>query len=141
MSIHLHPDELIFHKVGNDIVSAGFGINSVLMRRGLPAMLTFTSTTYAMPGYEKEEEEEEDDDDPSMFRSFKNLAVPFGLFTSDNYNQHPHNEDVEYMGAIPDSLHDALLTQAEYKTATGSKKRKSKRNNNNNTSMKKRNKK
>ena len=130
MSIHLHPDELIFHKVGDDIVSAGFGINSILMRRGLPAMLTFSST-YAVTN-------DEDEDDPSMFRSFKNLAVPFGLFTSDNYNQHPHNEDVEYMGAIPDSLHDALLTQAAYKTATGSKKRKSKRNN---TSMKKRNKK
>jgi hypothetical protein len=135
MSIHLHPDELIFHKVGDDIVSAGFGINSVLMRRGLPAMLTFTST-YAVQTVEDEDEDE--DNDPSMFRSFKNLAVPFGLFTSDNYNQHPHNEDVEYMGAIPDSLHDALLTQAAYKTATGSKKRKSKRNN---TSMKKRNKK
>ena len=132
MSIHLHPDELIFHKVGDDIVSAGFGINSILMRRGLPAMLTFSST-YVVPGYEEDEE-----NDPSMFRSFKNLAVPFGLFTSDNYNQHPHNEDVEYMGAIPDSLHDALLTQAAYKTAAGSKKRKSKRNN---TSMKKRNKK
>ena len=132
MSIHLHPDELIFHKVGDDIVSAGFGINSILMRRGLPAMLTFSST-YAVTN-----DEDEDEDDPSMFRSFKNLAVPFGLFTSDNYNQHPHNEDVEYMGAIPDSLHDALLTQAAYKTATGSKKRKSKRNN---TSMKKRNKK
>ena len=132
MSIHLHPDELIFHIVGDDIVCAGFGINSILMRRGLPAMLTFSST-YAVTN-----DEDEDEDDPSMFRSFKNLAVPFGLFTSDNYNQHPHNEDVEYMGAIPDSLHDALLTQAAYKTATGSKKRKSKRNN---TSMKKRNKK
>jgi hypothetical protein len=133
MSIHLHPDELIFHKVGDDIVSAGFGINSVLLRRGLPAMLTFT-TTYAVNDRQDDEEDEEE----SVFRSFKNLAVPFGLFTSNNYNQHPHNEDVEYMGAIPDSLHDALLTQAAYKSASGSKRRKSKRNN---TSMKKRNKK
>lgn len=129
MSIHLHPDELIFHKVGDDIVSAGFGINSVLLRRGLPAMLTFTTVT---------DRQEDEEDEESVFRSFKNLAVPFGLFTSNNYNQHPHNEDVEYMGAIPDSLHDALLTQAAYKSASGSKKRKSKRNN---TSMKKRNKK
>lgn len=132
MSIHLHPDELIFHKVGDDIVSAGFGINSVLLRRGLPAMLTFTTVT------DRQEDEEDEEDEESVFRSFKNLAVPFGLFTSNNYNQHPHNEDVEYMGAIPDSLHDALLTQAAYKSASGSKKRKSKRNN---TSMKKRNKK
>ena len=131
MSIHLHPDELIFHKVGDDIVSAGFGINSILLRRGQPAMLAFTAT------YEKETDENEDNC-PSMFRSFKNLAVPFGLFTSNNYNQHPFNEDVEYMGAIPDSLHDELLTQAAYKTASSSKKRKSKRNN---TSMKKHNKK
>jgi hypothetical protein len=130
MSIHLHPDELIFHKVGDDIVSAGFGINSVLLRRGLPAMLTFTTVT--------DRKEDEEDEEESVFRSFKNLAVPFGLFTSNNYNQHPHNEDVEYMGAIPDSLHDALLTQAAYKSASGSKRRKSKRNN---TSMKKHNKK
>ena len=133
MSIHLHPDELIFHKIGDDIISAGFGINSILLRRGLPAMLAFTNTTYVVT-------DNDDEDDPSMFRSFKNLAVPFGLFTSNNYNQHPPNEDVEYMGAIPDSLHDALLTQAAYKTAASSKKNKykSKRNN---TSMKKRNKK
>lgn len=127
MSIHLHPDELIFHKVGDEVVSAGFGINSILLRRGMPAILSFTTTRI-----------DDVDDDPSMFRSFKNLAVPFGLFTSNNYNQHPPNEDVEYMGAIPDSLHDALLNQAAYKSSASSKKRNLKRNN---TSIKKRNKK
>lgn len=133
MSIHLHPDELIFHKVGDDIISAGFGINSILLRRGLPAMLTFSNIDK-----NDQQDDEDEDDNPSMFRSFKNLAVPFGLFTSNNYNQHPPNEDVEYMGSIPDSLHDALLAQAAYKTASSSKKRKK---SNNNKSMKKRNKK
>ena len=127
MSIHLHPDELIYHKVGDDIISGGFGINSILMRRGFPAILTFSNATYV---------HNVGDEDPSVFTSFKNLAVPFGLFTSNNYNQHPLNEDVEYMGSIPDSLHDVLLAQAAYKTTAASKKRK-KSKHNNNTSMKK----
>lgn len=127
MSIHLHPDELIYHKVGDDIISAGFGINSVLMNHGFPAILTFSNATYV---------HNDNDNDPSVFMSFKNLAVPFGLFTSNNYNQHPLNEDVEYMGSIPDSLHDVLLAQAAYKTTQASKKRK-KSKHNNNTSMKK----
>lgn len=130
MNIHLHPDELIFHKVGDDIVSAGFGINSVLMRRGQPAILTFTTTVE--PDYDDEE------GDPTIFKSYKNLAVPFGLFTSTNYKQHEIS-DAEYIGAIPDDLHDSLLAHATYKTAAASKKRKSAKQNN--KSMKKRNKK
>lgn len=133
MSIHLHPDELIFHKVGDDIISAGFGINSILLRRGMPAMLAF---------YDNEQEGDDDGDEPSLFRSFKNLAVPFGLFTSNNYNKHPPNEDAEYMGSIPDSLHDTLINHASYKPANLTKKKKSTTNiKHNNKSAKKRNKK
>ena len=133
MSIHLHPDELIFHKVGDDIISAGFGINSILLRRGMPAMLAF---------YDNEQEGDDDGDEPSLFRSFKNLAVPFGLFTSNNYNKHPPNEDAEYMGSIPDSLHDTLINHASYKHTNLTKKKKSTTNiKHNNKSAKKRNKK
>ena len=131
MSIHLHPDELIFHKVGDDIISAGFGINSILLRRGLPEMLAFSTNN------------ETNGVNPSLFRSFKNLAVPFGLFTSNNYNKHPPNEDAEYMGSIPDSLHDTLINHATYKSTNLTKKKKPKPTNikHNNKSAKKRNKK
>ena len=138
MSIHLHPDELIFHKVGDDIISAGFGINSILLRRGLPEMLTF-STNANDAGIN--DTNDETSDNPSLFRSFKNLAVPFGLFTSNNYNKHPPNEDAEYMGSIPDSLHETLLNHATYKPVNLTKKKKPKPTKHNNKSAKKRNKK
>jgi hypothetical protein len=64
MSIHLHPNELIFHKEGNDIISAGFGINSILLSKGLSPILSFSNKV-------KEESEESDE---SIFKSFKNFT-------------------------------------------------------------------
>ena len=36
-------NELIFNKENNEILSAGFGINSILLNKGLPPILSFTS--------------------------------------------------------------------------------------------------
>jgi len=82
MNIHLHPDELIFHKVGDEIVSAGFGINSVLLNKGLPPILSFST----------KESDESEVENPSIFKSFKNLAVPLGLFTKTLQQQQQHKK-------------------------------------------------
>ena len=90
----MNPDELIFHTVGNELISAGFGINSSLLKRGLAPILSFATNEDSSSSSDSDSNESSEDEDKSVFRSFKNLAVPFGLMTSDKYKQHPHNEDV-----------------------------------------------
>ena len=122
----MNPDELIFHKVGNDIISAGFGINSILLQRGLSPMLSFTGKDI------------DRDEDESVFRSFKNLAVPFGLRVKENKkgkdNDDNDDDDVKIKehATVPDSLYDRLLQLAQYDTKhdkPSSKKRGIRRNN------------
>ena len=130
----MNPNELIFHKVGNDIISAGFGINSILLQRGLSPMLLFTGKDI------------DRDEDESVFRSFKNLAVPFGLRVNENKkgkdNDDNDDDDVKIKEhtTIPDSLYDRLLQLAQYDVKhdkPSSKKRGIRRNN---KSLRKRNK-
>ena len=122
----MNPDELIFHKVGNDIISAGFGINSILLQRGLSPMLSFTGKDI------------DRDEDESVFRSFKNLAVPFGLrvkekhvVDDDQMDEKEERKEKEHT-TVPDSLYDRLLQLAQYDTKhdkPSSKKRGIRRNN------------
>lgn len=104
----MNPDELIFHTVGNELISAGFGINSILLKRGLAPMLSF-ATNGESSSSSSGSDSDSDDEDKSVFRSFKNLAVPFGIMISDKYKQRPHNEGVEDRGVLPDTLYDNLL--------------------------------
>lgn len=130
----MNPNELIFHKVGNDIISAGFGINSILLQRGLSPMLSFTGKDI------------DRDEDESVFRSFKNLAVPFGLRVKEKHavddeerEEKEERKEKEHT-TVPDSLYDKLLQLAQYDTKhdkPSSKKRGIRRNN---KSLKKRNK-
>jgi hypothetical protein len=137
----MNSDELIFHKVGDEIISAGFGINSILLKRGLSPMLSFatydesSSSSSSSDGEESSSSDEEKD--KSVFRSFKNLAVPFGLMTSDKYKQYPHNEEIEARGVLPDALYDNLLKMVETTPKKNSAKRRPKRNSNNNKSARK----
>jgi len=126
MSIHLHPNDLIFHKEGNDIISAGFGINSILLSKGLSPILTFSPR-------------EESDEDSSIFKSFKNLAVPLGLFTTNKYNRETQEDKCEHQGTLPDSMFDRLMQMADYDKPEKPKSKKH-RNNSNNKSMRKHNK-
>jgi len=108
----MNPDELIFHTVGNELISAGFGINSILLKRGLAPILSFATndeTSSSSSDGDSDSSSDDEEKDKSVFRSFKNLAVPFGLMTSDKYKQHPHKEDVEDRGVLPDTLYDNLL--------------------------------
>jgi len=130
MSIHLHPNELIFHKEGNDIISAGFGINSILLSKGLSPILSFSNKT---------PKEEESDEDSSIFKSFKNLAVPLGLFTTNKYNRATEEDKCEHQGTLSDSMFDKLMQMADYDQPEKPKSKKMK-NKPNNKSMRKRNK-
>ena len=132
MNIHLHPDELIFHKVGDEIVSAGFGINSVLLNKGLPPILSFST----------KESDESEVENPSIFKSFKNLAVPLGLFTKtlQQQQQHKKEEEAEHKGTLPDSIYDKLMQMADFDKPEKPKSKKH-RNKYNNKSMRKHNKK
>ncbi len=135
MSIHLHPNDLIFHKEGNDIISAGFGINSILLSKGLSPILSFSNKIT------RKENESDESDDSSIFKSFKNLAVPLGLFTTNKYNQTTkcEKEECEHQGTLPDSMFDKLMQMADYDKPEKSKSKKH-RNKSNNKSMRKHNK-
>lgn len=129
MSIHLHPNDLIFHKEGNDIISAGFGINSILLSKGLSPILSFSPR----------KDEQESDEDSSIFKSFKNLAVPLGLFTTNKYNRATEEDKCEHQGTLSDSMFDRLMQMADYDKPEKPKSKKQ-RNKPNNKSMRKHNK-
>lgn len=133
MSIHLHSDDLIFHKEGNDIISAGFGINSILLRKGLPPILSFSNKNIKH-GNELE--------DSSIFKSFKNLAVPLGLFTTNKYTKTTscEKENCEHQGTLSDSMFDRLFQMADYDKPETPKSKKNRNKKENNKSMRKRNK-
>ena len=145
MSIHLHPDELIFHKIGDEIISAGFGINSILLKRGLPPMLSFSNSydddksSSSSSSGESSSDESDTDEEKSIFHSFKNLAIPFGLMTTDKYKQRKDDAS-QHKGVVPDTLYDNLLKLAT--TAQPNKKRSAKNriHSRNNKSARKRNK-
>jgi hypothetical protein len=140
----MNPDELIFHTVGNELISAGFGINSILLKRGLAPILSFATNDESSSSSDNDSSSSDEEEDKSVFRSFKNLAVPFGLMTSDKYTQHPHNEDVEDRGVLPDTLYDNLLKLVDMTPSIQKiKKRSAKRKihkRSNNKSARKRNK-
>jgi hypothetical protein len=142
----MNPDELILHTVGNEIISAGFGINSILLKRGLAPILSFATNDESSSDSDSDDSSSSSDDEieKSVFRSFKNLAIPFGLMTSNKYKQHPHNEDVEDRGVLPDTLYDNLLKLVDMTPSIQKiKKRSAKRKVNkrsNNKSARKRNK-
>ena len=54
---------------------------------------------------------------PSIFKSFKNLAVPLGLFTKSlqqQQQQYKKEEEAEHKGTLPDSIYDKLMQMADF---------------------------
>lgn len=137
---HFSSEELIFHKVNNKIISAGFGINSILMNKGLPPILSFTgdydnndtSDSESSSSSSSSDSENENSTKPKkqkkqVFKSFKNLAIPINLFSMQEPSKHSkHNDDyVEDHGHLPDNIYDELIKLVEF---DNKQKRKSRKN-------------
>jgi hypothetical protein len=138
---HLTSTDLIFNKVNNKIVSAGFGINSILMNKGISPILSFThdydnnDTSDSDESY-SESSSESDNEKPNknkhkqkkqVFRSFKNLAIPINLFSMSEPSKISKKEDEydEDAGHLPDNIYDELLKLVEF---DNKRKRQSKKN-------------
>ena len=141
---HLTSNDLIFHKVNNKIVSAGFGINSILMNKGLAPILSFTndynsdaSDTESNTSSSSDSESDNDNDNDKkrkqskpkkqVFKSFKNLAIPINLFSMQD-NSKTNVKEHEYMndhGYLPDNIYDELFKLVEFDKK---QKRQSKKN-------------
>jgi hypothetical protein len=121
---HFSSNELIFNKVGDEIISAGFGINSILLNKGLSPILSFTnhydtdhdtSSSSSSSNSSSDSEEEEDSNKKKVFKSFKNLAIPLGLFLDKQVpKNHPRNEDEPQHKQIPSDMYDELLKLVYY---------------------------
>lgn len=122
-------NELIFNKVNDEILSAGFGINSILLNKGLPPILSFTSNYDRNDSSSSSSSDDDSDkEDAPVFKSFNNLAIPLGLFSlPTNLNDIKNNVSTipnEY-DTITDDMHDELLKLVEFNNKM---KRQSKKN-------------
>ena len=106
----MYMEHFIFYTVGDNIISAGFSINSILMKKGLPPILTFDKSNN-----EPALKEDYDTEEP-VFKSFKHLAVPISLLSTPNKNMFDEKRiDDEIMHSqIPDDIYDKLLKLVEY---------------------------
>ena len=95
-------DDLVFNKSNGKIHSAGFTVDSILMQKGEPALITRNSGLQIGGG--------------SVANLFKDLAVPAGLvyfarkqFGGDVQQSKIHNNDE----TIDDDIHEKLLKMVE----------------------------
>jgi hypothetical protein len=109
-------DDMVFNKSGGSVQSAGFTVNSILMQKGEPALVTRNSGLQTGGG--------------SVADLFKDLAVPAGLahfnrkqLGGDVQSSKVHNIDE----TISNDLHEKLLKMVE--VGNFSKPRKSRRTN------------
>ena len=140
---HFSSNELIFHKVGNEIISAGFGVNSILLSKGLSPILTFTSNLKNEESSSSDSDSDSDTDSEhnpkksNVFRSFKNLAVPIGLYSTKTPKVSPDIIQDKY-SHVTDDIYEELLKLSEYrfKPKQQSKKRQLNNKTNNKTNKK-----
>lgn len=149
---HFSSNELIFNKDGDEIVSAGFGINSILLHKGLSPILSFTTdydtdtdtdtdTNSNSSSNTSSSDSDEDDSKKKVFRSFKHLAIPLGLFLDEtivntkniNSIKSINNDEPGYK-QVPNDMYEELLKLVYY---NDKQKRQTKKNVNNKKDKKK----
>ncbi len=111
-------DDMVFNKSDGKIHSAGFTVNSILMQKGEPALITRNSTLQT--------------GGRSVSDLFKDLAVPAGLaqFTRKQFGGDAHDSKIQNTKdpqPISDELHEKLLKMVELEG--GSKVKKTRRAN------------
>jgi hypothetical protein len=112
-------DDMVFNKSNGTVQSAGFTVNSILMQKGEPALITKNSGLQTGGG--------------SVSDLFKDLAVPAGLaqFTRKQFGGDVHESKIQKGGdpePIGEDIHEKLLKMVELDG--GSKPRKTRRTNN-----------
>ncbi len=93
------PHELVYFKSGNEIESAGYKINSILMNQGIPAMVTDNHNSMIH--------------NDKVSSALNNFAIPAGLLL---INQKPikhytNEEDINEV--VNDDLFEKLLKLSE----------------------------
>ena len=121
---HFSSNELIFNKVGDEIISAGFGINSILLHKGLSPILSFTnhydtdhesSSSSSRSSSSSSDSDSESSNKKKVFKSFKNLAIPLGLFLDNNNSKNNKKDDDDRQHKqIPNDMYDELLKLVYY---------------------------
>jgi hypothetical protein len=112
-------DDMVFNKSNGTVQSAGFTVNSILMQKGEPALITKNYGLQTGGG--------------SVSDLFKDLAVPAGLaqFNRKQLGGDVHESKIQNTRdpePISDDLHEKLLEMVELEG--GSKPRKTRRTNN-----------
>jgi hypothetical protein len=109
-------DDMIFNKSEGKIQSAGFTVNSILMQKGEPALITKNTGLKIGGG--------------NVSDLFKDLAVPAGLA---QFNRKQFGGETQYFNiknhdeTIGNDLHERLLKMVE--VDSGSKPKKTRRSN------------
>lgn len=111
-------DDMVFNKSDGKIHSAGFTIDSILMQKGEPALITRNSSSQNGGG--------------NFSDIFKDLAVPAGLaqFTRKQFGGDAHDSKIQNTKdpePIGDDIHEKLLKMVEVEG--GSRPRKTRRTN------------
>jgi hypothetical protein len=111
-------DDMVFNKSNGTVQSAGFTVNSILMQKGEPALITKNYGLQTGGG--------------SVSDLFKDLAVPAGLaqFNRKQFGGDVHESKIQKTRdaePISDDLHEKLLKMVELDS--GSRVKKTRRTN------------
>jgi len=110
MSI-FNNEDLIFSKNSDgEIMSSGYRVNSILLKKGIPIMKTMKKL--------QQGGEEDDEKDENVFSGFDNYVVPAGI----SYINEKKNSSDLYTGGkyddqhtmLPDDVYDKLFHLIEY---------------------------
>ena len=107
----ISANDMIFYKEGDNIMSGGFSIDSILLHKGLSPMQTKNGGSTLSGG-------------DSVSSIFKNLAVPAGLLyqpTNEKKNKLFKYDEYEYEGGfnpandtvLPENIHSLLMNIIE----------------------------
>jgi hypothetical protein len=119
MTSELRPDELLFYKEGDNIMSGGYSINSLFLNDGISPMKTLNSLENDQTGGKK------------ISSIFDNLAVPAGLFliNQNSFTGMSNLTTNKYKNSemLPDNIFDEFMKMIEVDKKNKRGKRKTKK--------------
>jgi hypothetical protein len=139
MSI-LTPNDFIFYKEGDNIMSGGYKVKSILLKKGISPINPFNNSSDSL-NYHEEQNMDNDlnKNDEDLFQGgksvskdlFENLAVPFGLcyfqnntilplqniFKEEDDNKNKYNDEL-----LPDNLYEELINMVKVNNPDTQKK-------------------